>query len=100
MLRLTRVCVSVPAHVCTLAGTSHHCEGLFAVCVSIRQGERNRHLPHIQAVCPPQPREKNRDTGAALVCVHKLLENTETVDRKFFKVTHWHFMKTKDEKSG
>lgn len=88
MLRLTGVCVCACPCVCSLAGTSHHGEGLFAVCLSIRRGERNRqlpatnrHIPHIQAVSPPQPREEeNTDAGAALVYVHKLLENTETID--------------------
>ncbi len=81
------------ARVCTLTGTSYHGEGLFAVCVSIRQGERNRqspstnrHIPHSQAVCPPQPREEeNKDAGAALFCVHKLLDNTETIDKNGVK---------------
>lgn len=63
-------------HVCIIQGTSHHGEGLFAVCVSIRQGERNS--------CPPPtttyptsklsvlPSQERRKTEPALVCVHKL----------------------------
>lgn len=56
-------CISMPARACTLMGTSHRGEGFFAVCVSIRQGERNSRPPHRipstnQAVCSPQPTEE------------------------------------------
>lgn len=90
MFQLTRVC----AYICPCVYScrlNHHRESLFAVCASIRQGERNRqslptnyHMPHIQAVWAARPTESR----AASVCVqgrslelctlNKLLKHSKT----------------------
>lgn len=70
-------------HVCIIPGISHRGEGLFAVCAPIRQGERkqlsstNRHIPHIQAVGPSQPR-KEENSQLEFVCTSR---DAETIDK-------------------